>query len=371
MAIRRLVLRHFRCFEATAFQFESGNLIEGDNGSGKSSILEALHFVCYGRSFRAPSPRDLIYEGAQAFSIEISGSDPVYGPWNIQCGHSGGARSLKLNGAQVSRTRDILSVYRAVSITENDIDLIAGYPAERRTLSDVGIMMIEPDYAATVAAYKKAVAQRNALLLSRASRDHLSPWTEQVVMLGKQVQEARIAWCARMQQRIQELENICFDEPVGCTISYAPRHTLTDNFGSSGALLDAEIRMGRTLFGPHNDDIAISYKDRSAKIRASRGQQKLIVFLIKSALATLLPVEPVILVDDFVADFDKKRLVAAARLLKKTGCQALLTAPAWAPFECDELADLAPHKLSLGEQPRGAFALPVGALEGKQDLSHL
>lgn len=371
MAITRLALKQFRCFEACTIELGEGTLIEGNNGSGKSSILEALHFICYGRSFRAQSPRDLIHEGAQAFSIEVSGNDPVYGPWQIQCGHSGGSRSLKLNGAHVTRMRDILNVYRAVSITENDINLVAGYPAERRSLSDVGIMMIDPEYGLVVTTYKKAVAQRNALLAARAARESIAPWTEQVITLGRKIQEARIAWCARMQERMNELERLCLEEPVQCTISYVPRHVLIQDFQSTGSLLDAEIRTGRTLFGPHNDDIALSYNERSAKLRASRGQQKLIVFLLKSSLATLLPLKPIILVDDFVADFDKKRLATAARLLKLTGCQTILTAPVWAPFECADLIGLAPNKLVLeGPQTEG-LSWTVGTKTASQDLFHL
>src|SRR5580692_6261147 len=122
--VSQLYIKQFRCFEERSFVFTAPIvLLEGANGTGKTSIVEALHFLCYVKSFRALSPRELIAHNQPAFFIKaILRTEEVED--SIQAGFAGAQRLIKINDQPVKSYKELIDHYRVITITEHDIDLI-------------------------------------------------------------------------------------------------------------------------------------------------------------------------------------------------------------------------------------------------------
>ncbi|HSW73657.1 MAG TPA: AAA family ATPase, partial [Candidatus Limnocylindria bacterium] len=135
MQLTQLYLKNFRCFADKTITFESPLvLIEGNNGSGKTSLLEALHYLCYLRSFRTHSPRDLLFFGHETFFIKAlcEQSGTVAQNHEIQVGFSHKKRLVKIDQRAVSSYKELMDYYRIVTLTEDDVVLIQGGPDVRR-----------------------------------------------------------------------------------------------------------------------------------------------------------------------------------------------------------------------------------------------
>lgn len=343
MRITAVHLKNVRCFQDQKIIFESPiTLIEGCNGSGKTSILESLHYACYLRSFRTHTPRELVQFGAEAGSIKLEGysnssknSEIQKEPLVLQVGFTGSKRKIRANGKAVGSYKELLDLYRVVTIIEEDVMLIKGAPELRRSFMDQALFLIDPAHADLMKRYKKVVKQRNALLAApRCDRESYAIWTEQLTDLTTKIQTSRT-------QLLQELETCAnklvgeffgaFNSPSGgssnlgddsheITLSYKPK-PIEDQ------LFEKERLFKRSLFGAHLDDCTIFFRDRASKQYASRGQQKLVAMILKIAQLRLLQSPAIVLIDDFMTDFDHKRIELFLKLLTATGYQLVFTCP--------------------------------------------
>ncbi|HVX00308.1 MAG TPA: AAA family ATPase, partial [Candidatus Babeliaceae bacterium] len=174
MFIQTLQLQHFRCFDQTLVHFSPITLIEGANGCGKSSLLESLHYACYLRSFRTPSPKDLISFGQPAFFMELSIQDNLdcNSEYSILCntlqvGFSGKKRQVKIDGNPIASYKQIIEIYRIITVTEEDLSLVKGLPELRRRFLDQALLVAQPNYASLIRNYLAVLRQRNILLSSK------------------------------------------------------------------------------------------------------------------------------------------------------------------------------------------------------------
>ncbi|HLB40886.1 MAG TPA: AAA family ATPase, partial [Candidatus Babeliales bacterium] len=165
MLLTTLQLQQFRCFRETEWQFRPGiNLIEGPNGSGKTSLLEALHYLCYLRSFRTFFTRELIQAGQTGFFVRAqfaATADPVpTAQTSLQIGFSPQKRIIKVAQREVQSYRELLALYTAISFVEDDLTLIKGEPSLRRTFLDQFIALYVPSYLSLLSDYKRTLVNR-------------------------------------------------------------------------------------------------------------------------------------------------------------------------------------------------------------------
>ena len=297
-------------------------MFEGYNGSGKTTILEALHYACYLRSFKTISAPQIISFGASAFSVSLEGITHQE-PWHLQVGASNETRLVRLNNTSLNKHKQIFDYYRVITITEHDIELIAGYPQTRRAFLDTTLFLLDTEYGALIKQYTKVCKQRTAVL-SHAVFDSAAYeiWTSQFCNLSRQIQEKRCALLKDLEIKVQELLVLHF--PHGASVSLRCSY---EEKKYDEDLLRREKALKRILFGAHLDDIHIIYGDSKARSYASRGQQKMLVMLFKLAVIQLLKKPVILLLDDFMTDFDQKKIENLLSAFVAENIQIIATCP--------------------------------------------
>ncbi len=347
MRIVSIRLRNFRCFSTLDLDIESPVvLIHGPNGSGKTSVLEALHYACYLRSFKTHLPKELVRTATEGFGISINLAAQTFDTLQVQFANK--KRTIKLNEQGIGSYKELYDAYRVVTITEDDLRMIQGSPGLRRSFLDTMVQLLDPSHAALVKNYKAILENRNALLMQAKFKGHIDQesyllWTDQLLQASRLIQEARTKAVGRLEKEAQALIREIFvvhdEEPLKITYSYARPYSDIE-LGSAQELIDRyptmmnnEIRQKRTLFGAHLDDCTITYLGQACRTYSSRGQQKLVLFLLKLAqLQVIKGLDPaggsaILLVDDFMTDFDNEKASALIPMMTKLSSQVILTSP--------------------------------------------
>lgn len=355
MRISQLTLKNFRCFQDQQFSFDKKFVvIEGNNGVGKTSLLEALHYACYLRSFRTPSGTDLIGSGTPHFFVQVkvvATSDEQElveeaESSTLQVGFSEEGKSVKYNGKAVASHKQLLTYYRVVSITEDDLELVRGAPEVRRAFLQQSLLLLDAAQSSLITQYKKVLHQRNSILFrnkgvqpAAATHEELRIWSEQLWALSKKLVELYSVFLEQLQASVNELLATYFTQDnFSISFEYIVKQQEFagadfNSFWSHWSLqmVRDEFAQGRTLFGVHLDDFVINFKSVKAKLFASRGQQKLVVFLMKYAQFYLVGKnngsKSCLLLDDFLTDFDRNRLERCLELLHNSNVQVFITCP--------------------------------------------
>lgn len=336
MQITSIQLKNFRCFSNQTFDCDNRYvLISGNNGSGKSSLLEALHYSCYLRSFRTHLPKELIHFDEKTLFIKLA-LEHESQAHEISIGFSGDKRLVKKDQTAIQSYKELTDYYRVITITEHDLALIQGSPEVRRLFLDQVLAIHNPDYVAAARSYRKILAQRNALLTrDRINHEMYDLWTRQLFDQAQIIQHARAELLAKIAHETRLLLAEWFSPDMSIAMQYKPKNS---GLGQSYELFRAqqpnlmaqEQRFRRTLFGPHLDDVLFTFCERSSRIFASRGQQKLLLLLTKIAQAKILAGNngyPILLLDDFMTDLDPDRAERLLEILANLSTQIIATSP--------------------------------------------
>lgn len=310
-------------------------LIEGLNGTGKTSLLEALHYICYLRSFRTYSPQELVQFGADTFFIKARVNADQHESYDLQVGFGNKKRLVKVNDKAVSTYKELLDYYRVITLNEDDLLLIKEGPDLRRLFIDQAIMLAQPEHAAVSRRVRDIIDNRNALLKKGGSQESYYLWTEQLWQVSITISQARSHALSILEQEIKELITRYFNNSFEIRFTYNSKknyHTSFEEFMEKNPqLYHDEMRFSRSLFGAHLDDFSIRFKEVSSRTFASRGQQKLIILLLKAAQVKSLQATKgncVLLLDDFMTDFDHDKARHLITLLTDLGIQLIFTVPA-------------------------------------------
>lgn len=339
LTVQTVTLQRFRCFNQFSLTIESPLVfIEGDNGAGKSSFLESLYYACYLRPLTTRIPSELIMHDSTYFFIKVAYKNDE--DHLLEVGFSQSKRMVKHDGVAVSSLQSYPSAFKVVTLSANDLELVTGLPSLRRSFLDSSIIFANPQEALVMSQFKKVLEQRNHLLYNarsmHVSNDHYLLWTEQLWHKTQALQEKRITVLHALESHLQVLLDEFYEGRFRVQLTYVAklecREKHYDQFMTEGidALRAQEVRMGRSLFGAHLDDFQVTIQERDTKKFASRGQQKMVVLLLKVAQIRYLMGQgdaPVFLLDDFFTDFDQKQGERALKMLLSLGCQLFFTYP--------------------------------------------
>jgi DNA replication and repair protein RecF len=343
MFIKSLELKNFRCFTDKTFTFDNNVVVlEGENGSGKTSLLEALHYACYLKSFKTNRGAELVQLGTDHFFVGIDFDEvETQISHRIQAGFCDKNKVVKFNKKPIKSYKDILSYYRIISIAEDDIQLVQGAPEARRFFLNQALMVFHEDFLIQFRDYKKVLEQRNSFLLNhyvltKSQLEELGVWTKQLWQHSQKIQKQRISFLKEIEETVNDLLAKYFLPTDLCvTLEYKPKNTKPNEsfdvfWKRYQEKVSDELKWNRSLFGIHIDDFTIHFQNKKARVYASRGQQKLIVFLLKIAQYLKLKsngVSSVILLDDFLTDFDDKRFSDCCKILQNLSTQIFVTVP--------------------------------------------
>lgn len=336
MQLVNLQLKNFRCFNQMDLNFESSIvLIEGNNGSGKTSILEALHYLGYLKSFRTHIAKELIKIENDSFFIKATFENNLE-KTEIQAGLSGKKRLVKINQKSISSFKELLESYRVITLTEEDLDLIKCGPENRRNFLDQYILLSNSQFLSLSKKHKQILENRNKMLQNQImDQDVYIIWTKQLWEQSQLIRDLRISILKTLEL---ELNNLLITYlPENCLVSFVyeekegSHETFETFLNNQINLLKSEKYLGRSLFGSHLDDFHIYFKEKKSRSFASRGQQKLLVLLLKIAQINILKVKGyeniIFLLDDFITDLDQKNINILASALFRLKNQLIFTCP--------------------------------------------
>lgn len=291
-------------------------LVLGENGAGKTNLLEALHVGTQGFSPRTRTDRDLIRFGQTEAALSLAlVRDGVPHEVRMKLA-AGAAKTAQLDGARLPSADSLRRELPALVFTPDRLAVVKGGPAARRAYFDRVTGRLQPAQASLAQDYAAALAQRNAALrrvqLDLSTRDAIEPWTVRVAELGSRLVSVRRDTLAQLEpgfaERAGELGL------AGGTLAYDGEPPTVDELVSR---LDLDVRRGATGAGPHLDDVRLAAAGRDLRSFGSQGEQRLALLALLLAEAELVPTSPLLLLDDVLSELDGgRRRVLAERIAR-------------------------------------------------------
>lgn len=337
MQIKSLSAVGFRNFNSIQAEFCDGvNIILGDNGSGKTNLLEAVHTLCLGRSQRGAGDQVLLSKGSDVYRLqgELSNENEIC---EVTAAYQrGGRKKLTIDGLQ-ARLSELYERFSVVSAGPEDNAVVAGSPSVRRSFLDIHLSQLSTSYLSDLSDYQRALAQKNAAL--KAERDS-SPFDSIMVTVGSRIMYARAKFVTDVNQSAGEFYHK-LSSSEALEIEYRPSVSFdllqldTKAIASSMEIRIEQMRRRETalqtaLVGPHRDDIQFDLGDLPARSYGSQGEWRSIAIALKLAIFHILKERrgqtPILLLDEVFAELDAKRCSALIDAFGDLGQLFLTTA---------------------------------------------
>ncbi len=316
-------LQKFRSYEKRTFEFGSKTLIVGENGSGKSNLMEAIYLLAIGKSFRAGREDEMLAYGESFF--RVVGEIREIGEIRIEMVEN--RKRFLVNGVP-RRQIDFVGNLRAVLFCPQDMELVTGSPGGRRRYLDFVISQLDREYRRCLISYEKGLRQRNKLLEmireNLAQRSQLYFWDKLLIKNGEYITLKRGEYLQALQayQATQVLQAI-YDKSIISETRLAQYEM-------------EEVAAATTLVGPHRDDFIIKIQDSRSKVQkdvskfGSRGEQRMAVLGLKMAEIKKLSDEdtkeqPLLLLDDIFSELDHKHREEVMKLVENYEGQVIMT----------------------------------------------
>ncbi|WP_179466695.1 DNA replication/repair protein RecF [Mycolicibacterium vinylchloridicum] len=350
MYVRHLALRDFRSWQHVELELAPGRTVfVGQNGFGKTNLVEALWYCATLGSHRVATDAPLIRAGAERAvisTIVVNEGRELAVDIEIAAGRANKAR---LNRSPVRSTREVLGAVRAVLFAPEDLALVRGDPGERRRYLDELASVRRPRVAAIRADYEKVLKQRTALLKSAAGArfrgdvgvlETLDVWDGHLAAHGAELMAARIELTNLLAPEVEKAYQLLAPASRPAAIAYRSSVDLGADAGQDVEYLEAallaglaarrsaELERGVCLVGPHRDDVELRLGDQPAKGFASHGESWSMALALRLASYELLRTEgsePVLILDDVFAELDNARRRALAGVAADAE-QVLITA---------------------------------------------
>lgn len=299
------------------------NIILGSNGQGKTNWLEGIYLLSRTRSFRTQHLRESIKFGEDTAYVRGQVSSGVEVRRDLQVTLQGNTKSISVNGKRETLTR-YLSQLQVFAFTADELEVVRGVPDARRRFIDRGVASLQPAYVQTVSDYNRVIKQKNRILQEANERrislleveDLVSPWNEQLTKIAAEIHHSRTDYIVRInevlerglfEQREVHIKYVSSLEGKGDPSDY--QSLLSQRLKLR---LQAELSAGRSLIGPHRDDLEILLDGREMRVFGSAGQQRSALLLLDLAAISLYNSwygdYPLFLIDDVDAELDERRI---------------------------------------------------------------
>jgi DNA replication and repair protein RecF len=324
MRVTWLEVRDFRSYAALRFEPDPGvNVLVGDNGQGKTSVLEAISYLGTTKSFRGVPDEALIREGADSAVVRGSFAGKA-SETTVECEiPASGRRTVLVNGKRPARMRDVMTAVPVVAFLPDDLDVVKRSASIRRDYLDDLAARLWPQAVADQSDYDRALRQRNSLLKQEGrSTDPVSldVWDQRLAMSGARVLMHRRSVATSLQRHLEEAYVVVGGDGV---LRWSYRST----WGSDGVLHESDLvsafvdalsdkrtkdmEIRTTTVGPHRDEPELELDGRHTRYRASQGEQRTTALALRIGAYRLIEdvrdQTPILLLDDVFSELDSER----------------------------------------------------------------
>jgi DNA replication and repair protein RecF len=313
MAITSLRVQHVRTHSDYTLSIAPDvTVVTGSNGSGKTSLLEALYISLQGSSFRG-SDRDILQHDTSWYRIDTQWDDATQRTVKYEPGRETGKKQFVIDGKTHYR---LPQQYRepVVLFEPDDLRLLHGSPERRRRFIDIFIAQVDSTYPTTLRRYERALKQRNTLLKKQASGDDFFAWNVTLSEYGATIIEKRLHFIAKLNQQLNATYELIAHKNDHVSVSYSAAYQgniqqklLSELHHATGR----DLLLGYTTVGPHRHDVVFEFNDMLALSVASRGEVRSIVLALKFLEIALIEQvtgkKPIVLLDDVFSELDDAR----------------------------------------------------------------
>lgn len=331
MALSQLNIQHFRNLKAVSLTLDSGfNFLIGHNGSGKTSLLEAIYFLGHGRSFKSSVVGRVIHYDQPEFTLFAKIEDQQ-ASWSVGLQKTRqGESTIRINGEDGNKIADLAHLLPMQLITPEGLTLINGGPSYRRAFLDWGLFHLEPSFHALWSSLNRLLKQRNAALQQVTDYSQIKIWDQQLHHIAGQISEWRQHYAEALKQEISATCQLFLPEIEieaqfyqGWTKEIPYAELLASNF-------ERDRAVGYTMSGPQRADFKFKANGLPAEDILSRGQLKLLMCALRLAQGEHLMQQQqrrcIFLIDDFASELDPNKRALLAQRLKESQSQVIITA---------------------------------------------
>ncbi len=306
------------------------NVIWGDNGQGKTNLLEAIYCACALRSFRTAKAKEVIALGEEQAHVKaIVAHGSTESTYELMQGVR--SRKIRLNGKAVRPLRNYFGNFNVVLFSPEDLRIPRDSPSSKRKFLDRSVFGAHPDHLAIVQNYEKVVKNRNALLkkgreTGSLSLDLLEVYDGQLVESGNELFNSRVSYLKQLKPMYEEAFSSIISG-ITASVEYEPSfENLAESLVSSRS---KDMARGTTSVGPHRDDLLFSIDGQMASSFASQGQTRAMVLAWKSAEMQLLNQTlgrlPILLLDDVSSELDAEKNEKLFSLIERQSGQCFVS----------------------------------------------
>lgn len=313
MILKTLRVQNFRTHSDFILEIgEKSTLISGANGSGKTSLLEAIYFALQGTSFRSSDKEILRNDGSSWFRIDLKDSRDSLRTIIFNNAVQKSKKQFLVDGNKKARLNANLRI-PVVLFEPDDLQLLSGSPTRRRNFLDYFLSQIFPSFQLALARYNKALKQRNNLLKrDNVSKDELFPWNLMLAEYGAEIISKRQDFLELLNSKIEEVYFEISGVKDEIKIDYlGEKVSKNEILAILSENIERDKILGYTNFGPHKHDIQFIFNKKPAQNVASRGENRSLVLALKfietDILADLTSKRPIVLLDDVFSELDDDR----------------------------------------------------------------
>ncbi len=341
MVLKKIELRNFRLHGDTKTNFSKHlNYIVGGNGQGKTSLIEAIYYLCTSKNLNQAKDFEVISFNEINFNIIGVFRDLTDNKVSVNYSNIENKKSISIDEKQISRASNLIGKFPVVTLIPANHSITQGAPADRRKFFDSVISQSSSTYLKILLDYNRTLKQRSSLLnqikesKSQNLLDELSVWTESLVNLGSEIIEHRIRFLKLFKDYIQDSYKKIMNNSEVPTIEYL--YLNKSDTGNIKELFISELKKnrnlelirGKNLIGPHRDEFIFRINEKELKKYGSQGQHKTFLIALRFGeffyLKNIIGRTPIFLMDDIFGELDAFRAKKISEYLREIG-QAFIT----------------------------------------------
>lgn len=355
MGLHELTLRHFRCFNELQLRPdpEAVTVLLSPNGTGKTSVLEAVHALATASSFRTTSASDMVATGdtiAEVHGLLFHHERRVQVDLTLTRGPRSTAKHMLVNGQRPTSRSALAEVLPLTVFTPEGVDVIRHGPEQRRNLLNQLLSDLAPQSSEILERFQRSLTQRNAFFRAlrgevptTSQRDELGVWDQEFIASSYQLVERREDFITRVAPLVEGVYQELAQTTAGVSLGYETSWGEDLEQAMHRALRD-DVARGYSTVGPQRDDVVTQLHGRDARRQASQGEQRSLALAFRlgahQLIKSLRNVDPLLLLDDVFSELDPQRSEQLLRLLPRGQTLVTTSVPLPAPMRPASIIDV-------------------------------